>query len=124
MNKNNGVNFLGSVYEKEELLKIYRANHIFAMVSKRETFGLVYLEALTQGLPLLYTKSRGIDGIFKERIGEAVDPYSVNSIKNGLQKMIANYEEYDTYVNFSDFDWEGIAQKYYEMYDTIIQQNS
>jgi glycosyltransferase involved in cell wall biosynthesis len=118
--QNNGVCFLGPIYDKEKLLKIYRANHIFAMVSKRETFGLVYLEALTQGLPLLFTKSQGVDGIFKERIGEAVIPTSVNSIKKGLKKIIVNYGQYNTQIDFFDFDWTGIAQKYYSIYDTII----
>ena len=35
---------------KEELLKIYRTNDIFAMPSITETFGLVYREAMSQGL--------------------------------------------------------------------------
>lgn len=37
---------------KEELLNIYRENHLFVMPSVVETFGLVYPEALSQGLQL------------------------------------------------------------------------
>ena len=29
------------------------------MPSKHETFGLVYAEAMTQGLPVIYTKNEG-----------------------------------------------------------------
>src|SRR5699024_8278374 len=40
---------------KEHLLEIYRASDIFIMPSKRESFGLVYAEAMSQGLPLIYS---------------------------------------------------------------------
>ena len=119
----NGVNYLGPVYDKEELLKIYRRNHVFAMVSKIETFGLVYIEALTQGLPLLFSRFQGVDGIFKEKIGEAVNPYSVKSIKNGLEHLLTNYGQYTNHVDFSRFDWSYIANRYKALYTKILQEN-
>src|SRR5690606_27011809 len=65
------IKFLGKITDRRQLINIFRNNHIFAMPSCNETFGLVYIEALSQGLPVLYTKDDGIDG-FYENIGEAV----------------------------------------------------
>ena len=54
---------------KEELIKIYRSSDIFVMPSVTETFGLVYAEAMSQGLPVIYTKGQGFDGQFEEGEG-------------------------------------------------------
>jgi len=51
---------------KEEIIKIYEDMNIFILPSTTETFGLVYAEAMSQGLPILYSKNEGFDGIFKE----------------------------------------------------------
>src|SRR5690606_19135661 len=45
----------GRIAQKEELIRIYRDCHLFVMPSRNETFGLVYVEAMLQGLPILYT---------------------------------------------------------------------
>ena len=66
--------YLGKIYEKDKLQAVYAQNSIFAMPSLAETFGLVYVEAMSQGLSVLYTKGEGIDGLFEEHIGEAVTP--------------------------------------------------
>src|SRR5690606_26806778 len=58
------IEYLGVVKEQGKLLNIYRNCHLFAMPSKYETFGLVYIEALTQGLPIVYTKGEGLYGYY------------------------------------------------------------
>ena len=55
-----------------------RSCSVFAMPSIFETFGLVYLEALSQNLPVVYTKGQGIDGMFDNTVGIGVDPLSVD----------------------------------------------
>ena len=115
------INYFGPIYNKEELQKVYQSNHIFAMTSIGETFGLVYVEALTQGLPILYTKNQGIDGTFIEDVGEAVNPRSVNSIAEGLNRIIENYDEYNLEaINFSQFSWENISKSYLELYESVL----
>lgn len=39
---------------KDKLIDFYRNNDIFILVSHTETFGLVYAEAMSQGLPVIY----------------------------------------------------------------------
>ncbi|ALM06781.1 hypothetical protein SB49_02400 [Sediminicola sp. YIK13] len=117
------VNFIGPIYDKTELKEIFWTNHIFAMPSYSETFGLVYIEALSQGLPVIYSKGQGIDGLFKAKVGEAVDPHSINSIGIGLLKIINNYNEYHLEkVDFSIFDWNNTTKKYYTIYKSIVQE--
>lgn len=119
------VHYLGVVNCKDKLLQIYREHHIFTMPSLIETFGLVYIEALTQGLPVLFTENQGIDGVFEEdlKIGEKVNAHSVDSIREGIEKIILNYDKYNiSNINFSEFSWNLISKKYQELYSKVINK--
>ena len=56
------MTYYGEITDKKTLKNLYRENDMFVMPSKNETFGLVYIEALLQGLPILYAKNEGIEG--------------------------------------------------------------
>ena len=108
----------------QELISLYRKVHIFALCSFHETFGLVYAEALSQGLPLLYTKGEGFDGVYGEgKVGYNVDPNNSENIAFRLECLI---KEYDTIskniysLRFEHFDWNKIAQKYRDLYNNIL----
>lgn len=111
----------GLIYDKPLLQSIYQQCGVFAMPSKKETFGLVYLEALSQGLRVLYTRGEGIDGLFEKRVGEAVNPYSEKDIRVALSRLLQQPEDYEMLetADFESFRWWGVAQRYYEIYKQI-----
>lgn len=117
------VLYHGPVYDHAELMKIMRSCDIFTMPSKHETFGLVYLEALSQGLPIIYTRGEGIDGFYSRSIGEAVDALSITSIASAIVKISDNYSTYkfDVTEIISNHDWNRIADKYCNIYKKIIE---
>ena len=116
------IKYFGVVTSLEELLGIYRESDIFAMVSHHETFGLVYIEALSQGLPILYTKNQGIDCTFTENIGVGVNPKSENEIYSGLKHIIDNYNNFEiNEISFEKFHWQNITLKYIEIYNSILR---
>jgi glycosyltransferase involved in cell wall biosynthesis len=115
------IQYVGPVYDKEQLKEIFNSHSIFAMTSLHETFGLVYIEALSQGLPVLLTRGQGIDGLFSEKIGEAVNPVSTMEIGNGIKKMINYYEEYQVNsLDFSKFNWSHISRTYLSLYMDVL----
>ncbi len=60
----------------------------FLMPTRRETFGMVFIEALFSGLPLLHSKGWGVDGFFKPgEIGYACDPTQPSDIERGIRKL-------------------------------------
>ena len=74
------VRILGPMNSKDlfEVLPTYLA---MAMVSYNETFGMVYLEALFAGLPIIYGKDTGIDGYLDDiDVGIGVKPGDVAGI--------------------------------------------
>lgn len=116
------LQYHGKVYEKDMLRHLYGQCSIFAMPSIHETFGLVYIEALTQNLALLYTRNQGIDGLLDQRVGEKVNPYSKRDIKEALVRLLDNRQAYMAHevVDFSLFRWSGIAKSYLNIYKSII----
>lgn len=111
----------GPVYDKDALKAIYRGCSIFAMPSIHETFGLVYIEALSQGLAVLFTKGQGIDGLLDPLVGESVNAFSKKSISEALSKLIDCRENYNTagMVDYKQFSWDIIAERYAEMYKSV-----
>lgn len=116
------VKALGKIYDKEKLSEVMRSCALFAMPSIHETFGLVYIEALSQNLPVIYTKGQGIDGIFDESVGIGVDALSVVEIKNTIRAILQQLDKYsNNVVRFEDFSWATIANKYIQMYKEIMK---
>jgi len=76
----------------EELLTEYRQHDIFLLPSVNETFGRVYLEAMTQGLPVLYTRGQGFDRTFDDGVvGYPVPCRDPAEIAERLEDVIENY---------------------------------
>ena len=114
------LTYHGPVYDQSKLREHYLRNDCFAMPSVRETFGLVYIEALTQGLPILFTKGDGIDGLIDKNIGCAVDPATTENIADGLRDMLQHYQDFEiNEVDFNDFSWQEISRKYLSLYETF-----
>lgn len=104
---------------KEVIIEYMRQADIFIMPSKHESFGLVYAEAMSQGLPVIYTKGEGFDGQFPEgEVGFHVDPNDSKEIVEAIYKIMNDY------VNISArclkkverFNWDMIAQNLLDLY--------
>lgn len=106
-----------------ELINIYKRHDIFIMPSHTETFGLVYAEAMSQGLPVIYTRGQGFDGQFPEgRVGYAVNDNDAESIADAIIKITESYEmiSQNAVVCARKFNWEDICDKYKKIYQEII----
>lgn len=116
------LTYHGKIFDKDKLAQLFRQCSIFAMPSIFETFGLVYIEALSQGLSVLYTKDQGIDGLLDERVGEKVNALSTQSIADGLLKMLVNRNNYFSHevVDFEQFRWSLIAKRYMSLYESVL----
>lgn len=112
--------YRGAIYDKDELLALYRSCSVFAMPSLHETFGLVYVEALSQGCRVLYTSGQGIDGMFSEQVGLGVNARSVSSICRVIQKLLHAPSSTDG-IDFEAFRWRDIAKRYKDLYFQIVK---
>ncbi len=122
--KENFVNIIHYL-SKEELINVYRENDIYVMPSIFESFGRVYAEALTQGLPVIYSQGQGFDGIFEDGcVGYAVPSYNSEYISESILKILDNYKLISTRCinNSSEFDWVRIAEKLNNFYQDSLER--
>lgn len=109
---------------KEKLMLSLREYDIFTMLSHTETFGLSYVEALSQGLPIIYSKGEGFDDIYPDGlVGYHANSRDVNDIAHSIEKAIKNYLQLKDNVDKLDmsiFEWPTIAKKYYTIFNQVV----
>jgi len=120
-NGNNNVSII-KARDKQGMLEEYKKADIFVMASYTESFGLVYAEAISQGLPVIYTKGEGFDNHFEDgNIGFSVNPHSPEDIARGISSIIDNYNDIQKYseIAIANFNWDKISKDYFEVYSNI-----
>ena len=111
---------------KEKLLELYRKHDLFVMPSFTESFGLVYAEALSQGLPVIYSKGQGFDNQFPEGVvGYHVSAYDAEDVADGIERVIKNYSSIvpNTVSSAKVFNWTEITAEYDRIYQTVLGKN-
>lgn len=117
------IEYLGFL-NKEDILHYMRESDVFVMPSRTETFGLVYAEAMSQGLPVIYTRGEGFDGQFEEgRVGYSVPKNDVKTLcsailnaRNNLARLSANCAGC-----VKKFCWNDIASSYKLIYQEATE---
>lgn len=120
--RKNNVDYRG-VVSKEQLLNLYRESDIFVMPSHKEAFGLVYAEAISQGLPVIYTKNQGFDMQFSEgTVGFHVDSKNEKNIADKIYDIIHDFNRMtDGIAEYSrKFRWSDLVDIYEEIYNSTI----
>ena len=75
------------------LQSFYDGCDLLLVPSTAETFGMVYLEAMSRGLPVLYTRGQGFDGQFPEGdVGFHVDARDVSDMADRAAACLEGYE--------------------------------
>jgi glycosyltransferase involved in cell wall biosynthesis len=116
------VRAIGRVDNAVQLRALYRDHDVFAMPSHCETFGLVYVEAWSQGLPVVLARGQGVDGYFPSgTVAEAVDPMSVPSIARGIEALAerATEQRESCIAAARLFSWSRVAAEYRTLYSTV-----
>lgn len=111
---------------KELLIHVFYDNDIFVMPSIYESFGLVYAEALSQGLPIIYSKGQGFDQQFEDGfIGYGVEKLNPNDIANKIELIVQNYNTLSEHAikNADVFSWKNNSEKHIEVYNDIVKED-
>jgi len=116
------ITYYGPIKDMDKLMEVYRSADIFLMPSFTETFGLVYAEALSQGLPIIYSKGQGFDNQFPDgHVGYSVNPTNEDEIINKIEEIIRNYSYLSSNAieGCVKFNWDDISLKYIDIYSSV-----
>jgi len=87
----------------------------FVLATRYEAFGVVYIEAMACGLPVVTTRAGGPESIISSDVGYLSEVGDIDELANNMIKMVNNYEQFDAVK---------IRQKAVEQYseDAIYKQ--
>ncbi len=88
------IKFFGR-YSKEQSKEIFADASAFVLTSKVETFGIVYIEALSSGVPCIATKGQGAEDIIDETNGIKVEYGNLDELSDAMRYIYENHDKYD-----------------------------
>jgi glycosyltransferase involved in cell wall biosynthesis len=111
-----------------EINELFSKSDVFVLASRSETFGVVYIEAMAAGLPVIATKCGGPEEFVDAQNGILIDLNDTKQLSDALLEMKNNIHLYDreaiatsTRKNYSP---EVIAGKLVKLYSEILQSKN
>lgn len=119
------VTFLGMLPREKVLNEIQEAD-AFVLSSEFETFGVVLIEALALGKPIIATKCGGPESIIIPDVGFLVENGSVDQLASAMLELYENRDKYKSqeirdycYENFSE---DAVINKLSTLYQQILDE--
>ena len=118
---NKSVKFIGSL-SRDSVLKNMQGSNCFVLASEAETFGVVLIESMSCGIPVIATKSGGPEDIITKECGLLVEK-NVNDLFIAMEYMINNIKTYDRgairEIVIKKFSKDIISHQYLSIYRLI-----
>lgn len=120
---NEQIKLLGEL-DRKDVARIMEECDSFVLASEYETFGVVYIEAMACGKPIVTTKNGGSEKIIDQSNGILINKNNMEELESALKYMYKNIEMYDSYkISKKCKDMYGsevIANKIIKLYKKII----
>lgn len=117
------VRFLGRLDRQQVITEMQNCD-VFVLASKFETFGVVLIEALAAGKPVISTRSGGPESIVNEKNGILVPVDDIEELSKAMQRLNSHYDEYNPEEIRKDcenrFSEEAIIEKIEEVYHSLL----
>lgn len=88
------IELLGAL-SREKVAEYMNKCDCFALASESETFGVVYIEALAAGKPIIGTKNGGAEDIIKPFNGLLTEIGDIHQLSDSMIYIKENYHKYD-----------------------------
>lgn len=122
---NNTIQFHGQI-NKQAVAQMMRNCDFLVHPSPYETFGVVIIEALACGKPVILTKQQPLSGIIDDSFGITVRSREVKELQNAMNNMLDMHTEYDSQkiTDFARkyFSHEAVGKMLTEIYDDAIRK--
>ena len=103
-----------------------RHSNAFVLASRTETFGVVYIEALAQGLPVIATRCGGPESIVTSDNGLLVPIENIPELTKALLTLYENHAQYDPVRLRQDclqqFGSRAIAQHLIDTFQKVLNK--
>jgi glycosyltransferase involved in cell wall biosynthesis len=119
------VMFLGHLSQKEVMEELLNSN-VLCLTSRYETFGVIIIEALACGMPVIATDCGGPSELINDKNGLVVKCDDVNGLAEAMLTMFSNYEEYSPeHIRLdclSRYSGKKISQRLLHIYEAVVNR--
>lgn len=120
----NKVMFSGELSRKD-VNKYMNICDVFVLPSRHETFGVVFIEALATGTPIIASDCEGPKGIVTYENGIIVPKENILQLTRAMEYMIKNINKYNKEKIRKDcierFSTTSVTNKYIKIYKDILE---
>lgn len=117
------VKFVGQL-SREQVAQHMQQCDCFVLPSRYETFGVVYIEAMACGKPVIAVKNGGPDDFVNDFNGILIESEDIEALADAMNDIALNYKHYDSYEISgyvrNQFSEETIAKKLETVYKEIL----
>ena len=121
----NNIHLLG-YKSKEEIISFLSKSDVFVLPSRSETFGVVYVEAMALGLPVIATVCNGPEEFVTKTDGLLIPVDDVDALADAIKYMFEHYDQYDRKRIAEDckdrFSPKVIAQQLTHVFEQTIEE--
>ncbi len=112
---------LPGILSDKDLPALYRCADAFVFPSVKEGWGLVILEAIASGLPVITSNQPPFTEFLNDRQAMLVDPYSIDAIAQAMCSVFQSADSLRQYSRsiLSQYSWEASAQQHIHYYQTL-----
>jgi len=121
------IRFLGLLDREKVKLAMWKAN-AFVLPSYFETFGVVLIEAMSTGLPIISTKCGGPEDFITPKVGYLVSPGDIEGLANTMLTLYDNYSSFNS-VEISEFvkdkfSYKSVASQLINIYKKVLLEST
>jgi glycosyltransferase involved in cell wall biosynthesis len=104
----------------DDVQRLYRRAAVFCLPSVQEGFGIVFLEAMASGLPVVATKTAAVPEVVPHRqAGILVPTRNVAALAGALVELLHNHDQRSTYgragqLHVQQYNWDCVAARFLE----------
>jgi len=111
-------------WQHERVKPLYGADDVFVLASLKEGFGLVLVEAMLSGLPVILHDRPNFRWLAGQSPVRLVD-MSKDGALTAVLKVLEAARDYPSAREeaVARFSWESLVPKYLAMYETVAQPN-
>jgi glycosyltransferase involved in cell wall biosynthesis len=120
------IHFKGFI-EANEIVAEFNQSDFFILTSYSESMGMVFVEALACGIPVIGSNVGGIPEIIDKEVGLLVEPGNVKDIADTILIMSKTHQLYEKdklKARASLFAWDSISAQYMNIYEKLVSNRN
>jgi glycosyltransferase involved in cell wall biosynthesis len=117
------VDFVGAK-PLDELVRLLQTSDVLVLPSRAESLGMVLVEALACGTPVVATRCGGPEDIVTDRVGELVAPEDPSALAMAIGRVLDREGWYDPAElrahALRQFGIDGVIERIVDLYDSAV----